>query len=257
MPGVAVFRFDASLHFANKDFFRDNVVRAIEASTRLQRLRGGGIVGAAATPDGGSTPSVSATPEPTRWRPAKDAPLAPAVFADLSILVERFEVGPGHGLAEFKEAWQQMEFGRIFSTQKLAGRVPGTDETHEEYIVLLDTDMLLRAPLDPLALGARRGVVVSAEYNYLVGTNAAFAGRFLEPHELPLLTRCGGFHIFHKEDIRRIAPLWIEFTRRVRAFAHAQPETYFSESFLRWHEQEDVSKQRPAAATAATPRPLR
>ena len=67
----------------------------------------------------------------------KHAPLAPAVFADLSILVERFEVGPGHGLAEFKEAWQQMEFGRIFSTQKLAGRVPGTDETHEEYIVLL------------------------------------------------------------------------------------------------------------------------
>ena len=63
--------------------------------------------------------------------------MAPAVFADLSILVERFEVGPGHGLAEFKEAWQQMEFGRIFSTQKLAGRVPGTDETHEEYIVLL------------------------------------------------------------------------------------------------------------------------
>ena len=67
----------------------------------------------------------------------KHAPLAPAVFADLSILVERFEVGPGHGLAEFKEAWQQMEFGRIFSTQKRAGRVPGADETHEEYIVLL------------------------------------------------------------------------------------------------------------------------
>ena len=82
VPGVAVFRFDASLHFANKDFFRDNVVRAIEASTRLQRLRGADYAAAAATPDGGSTPSVSATPEPTRWRPAKDAPLAPAAPSD-------------------------------------------------------------------------------------------------------------------------------------------------------------------------------
>ena len=103
--------------------------------------------------------------------------------------------------------------------------------------------MLLRVPLDPLALGARPGVVVSAEYDYLVGTNDAFAGRFLEPHELPLLTRCGGFHIFHREDIRRIAPLWVEFTRRVRAFAAASPEEYFSESFLRWHEREGTTEE--------------
>ena len=75
----------------------------------------------------------------------------------------------------------------------------------EEYIALLDTDMLLREPLDPIALGAAPGVVVSAEYSYLVGSEPQFARRFLDEHEVPLVVRCGGFHIFHREDIRRIA----------------------------------------------------
>ena len=124
-------------------------------------------------------------------------------------------------------------------------------DVREEFIALLDADMLLRAPLDPVRLGAARGVVVSAEYSYLVGTDTfnqthdhAFARRFVDPHELPLMVRCGGFHIFHREDIRRIAPLWVEYTRRVRAFARAEPETYFSESFLNWHQTDVGAGQR-------------
>ena len=115
-------------------------------------------------------------------------------------------------------------------------------DVQEEYIALLDTDMLLREPLDPEALGARPGVVVSAEYTYLVGTDTSFARRFLESHELPLQVKCGGFHIFHREDIRKIAPLWIEYTRRVRAFAQSDPDAYFSESFLNWHVTEGVTE---------------
>ena len=122
-------------------------------------------------------------------------------------------------------------------------------DVQEEYIALLDTDMLLREPLDPIALGARPGVVVSAEYSYLVGTDThnathdhAFARRFLDEGELPLMVRCGGFHIFHREDIRRIAPLWIEFTKRVRAFAKHDPETYYAESFLNWHVAQGVTE---------------
>ena len=123
-------------------------------------------------------------------------------------------------------------------------------DVQEDYIALLDTDMLLRQPLDPIALGARPGVVVSAEYSYLVGTNTpnathdhAFARRFLTEDELPLQVQCGGFHIFHREDIRRIAPLWIEFTRRVRAFAKASPDAYYAESFKDWHVTEGVTPE--------------
>ena len=52
--------------------------------------------------------------------------------------------------------------------------------------------------------------------------------------QVPLAAKCGGFHIFHREDLRRIAPLWLAYTREVRAFAHASPEAYLDESFLRW-----------------------
>ena len=116
-------------------------------------------------------------------------------------------------------------------------------DVKEEFVALLDTDMQLRDVIDPRALGARRGVVVSAEYSYLVGTNLTFARRFLREWELPLLVRCGGFHIFHREDLRAIAPLWVEFTRRVRAFAHASPDEYFAESFLNWHRSEGLSAE--------------
>jgi hypothetical protein len=98
-------------------------------------------------------------------------------------------------------------------------------DVKEEFIALLDTDMQLREPLDPVALGARRGVVVSAEYAYLVGTKGKFARRFLEAEEVPLAAQCGGFHIFHRDDLRVIAPLWVEFTKRVRAFAKEDMET--------------------------------
>ena len=52
--------------------------------------------------------------------------------------------------------------------------------------------------------------------------------------ERPLAAACGGFHIFHREDLRAIAPLWLRYTSEVRAFAHAEPETYLAESFLNW-----------------------
>ena len=123
-------------------------------------------------------------------------------------------------------------------------------DVREDYIALLDADMVLREPLDPIALGAKPGVVVSAEYSYLVGTDKsnathekAFARRFLDDHELPLMVRCGGFHIFHREDIRKIAPLWVEFTRRVREFAKSEPEQYLAESFLDWEKRDGVTEE--------------
>ena len=55
------------------------------------------------------------------------------------------------------------------------------EDIAEDYIMMLDGDMLLREPIDPVALGAARGRVVSAEYTYLVGTEPGrgFAERFI------------------------------------------------------------------------------
>ena len=137
------------------------------------------------------------------------------------------------------------------------------EDIAEDYIMMLDGDMLMREPIDPVALGAARGRVVSAEYTYLVGTEPGrgFAERFiatklvqrlaqvrgwpsrrpqrcpsgplphLNYHPLPtahylLPTQVGGFHIFHKEDLRKIAPLWLEYTKQVHyASAHTGSAT--------------------------------
>ena len=87
----------------------------------------------------------------------------------------------------------------------------------EEYIVMVDTDMFFRAPVDPASLGVRRGNVVSAEYTYLHGTTSGFADRFIPKELQPRLAQVGGFHMFHREDIRAIAPRF----RDGRQEAHA------------------------------------
>ena len=96
---------------------------------------------------------------------------------------------------------------------------------------MMDTDMFLRAPIDPLAMGCSRGTVVSAKYSYLYGTTSGFARHFIDESLHERLTGVGGFHIFHREDLKQIAPLWLEFTKKVRAFANAHPDEYFNESF--------------------------
>ena len=100
----------------------------------------------------------------------------------------------------------------------------------DEFVLMTDADMIFRTPIDPVALGAARGVVVSAEYTYLVGTETGFAERFIAKDLVPRLAQVGGFHIFHREDLRLIAPKWLEFTKQVRAFAAAEPDAFFRES---------------------------
>mmetsp|Transcript_2166 Transcript_2166/g.3590 ORF Transcript_2166/g.3590 Transcript_2166/m.3590 type:complete len:606 (+) Transcript_2166:33-1850(+) len=106
------------------------------------------------------------------------------------------------------------------------------DGQGDEFVLMTDADMIFRRPIDPIALGAARGVVVSAEYTYLVGTESGFAERFITKHLIHRLAQVGGFHIFHAEDLRQIAPLWLEYTKKVRAFAHSEPDVFFRESMM-------------------------
>ena len=49
---------------------------------------------------------------------------------------------------------------------------------------------------------------------------------YAHPRLTPTPLQVGGFHIFHREDLRAIAPKWLGYTRKVRALAHAQPDEY-------------------------------
>ena len=95
-----------------------------------------------------------------------------------------------------------------------------------KYIMQLDADMLIHRPLDPEALGVAPGVVLSAPYDYLVGTTSGLADVFQVKNQQHL-ARVGGVHVFHIDDIKRIAPLWLNFTERVREFSCRDPERYY------------------------------
>jgi hypothetical protein len=94
----------------------------------------------------------------------------------------------------------------------------------EEYVLFIDADMLLVRDIDPVALGARRGVVVSERVSYMIGTSNAMAANFLPPDRVALAKPVGWYHIFHRDDLKRIAPLWLEFCGKVRT----NPQLYWS-----------------------------
>ena len=116
------------------------------------------------------------------------------------------------------------------ASERSLEKMSAEEAAEDEYVLMTDADMLFRTPIDPIAYGMARGVVVSAEYTYLVGTTTGFAERFIARDLVPRLAQVGGFHIFHREDLRLIAPKWLEYTKQVRAFAAAEPETFYRES---------------------------
>jgi len=142
----------------------------------------------------------------------------------------------GHGYASYNKP---------FSVKAWLEQV----DVEEEFVLMMDTDMYLRAPIDPSGMGCSRGTVVSAKYSYLYGTTSGFARHFIDESLHERMTGVGGFHIFHREDLRQIAPLWLEFTKKVRAFANAHPDQYFNESF---HYQSPAGSPGPSPLEMAT-----
>lgn len=85
-----------------------------------------------------------------------------------------------------------------------------------EYVLVLEPDMLLRRPINCLELGVRPGVVVSAPYSYLSGTSNGMAANFIDKEAAERVEGVGGFHCFHIDDLRKVAPRWLELTKAIR-----------------------------------------
>ena len=86
----------------------------------------------------------------------------------------------------------------------------------EEFVLFIDADMLLLKPIDPVAMGAKRGTVVSERVSYMIGTSNKLAAQFLPPEAVPKAKPVGWYHIFHRDDLRQIAPRWLHYCGRVR-----------------------------------------
>lgn len=83
-----------------------------------------------------------------------------------------------------------------------------------EFVLLLEADMLLRGPIDCQALGVRPGVAVSARYEYLASATSALARTFIK--NAHLVQPIGGWACLHRDDLSRLAPLWLQLTKAVR-----------------------------------------
>ena len=93
------------------------------------------------------------------------------------------------------------------------------DALATKWIVKLDADMILRKPLTVTqgGLTAGPGVVAAGFYGYLDGVDNEMAEMFVEDAETrSRLAKVGGWEIFHAPDLARAAPLWFEYTKRVR-----------------------------------------
>ncbi|KXZ52846.1 hypothetical protein GPECTOR_8g229 [Gonium pectorale] len=96
----------------------------------------------------------------------------------------------------------------------------------EDWILVLDSDMYLRKPFYPQFFNASKGWCASADYTYMIGVNNDLAVRHIpeiEPRQDELAgprgrrgDQVGGFFFMHREDLQRVAPLWLKYTEDVR-----------------------------------------
>lgn len=88
-------------------------------------------------------------------------------------------------------------------------------------------DVVLRTPILPTDLGAEVGRPVSAGKFFLRSLTGTFAKRLLGGGAKPRLNfrggeygryadQVGGFLLIHREDLKRVAPSWLEYTERVK-----------------------------------------
>lgn len=100
------------------------------------------------------------------------------------------------------------------------------NKVEEEYILVIDADMIFVQRFDPVMMGVRPGWGVSAFFGYMKGVYNELALKHV-PEVLPRNDSlagppgrrgdmCGGFTFMMRDDLSRVAPLWLKYTEDVR-----------------------------------------
>lgn len=88
------------------------------------------------------------------------------------------------------------------------------DAKNVDWVVILDADMIIRRPIIPWELGVEKGKPVAAYYGYLIGCDNILAQLHTKHPEY--CDKVGGLLVFHIDDLRALAPLWLSKTEEVR-----------------------------------------
>eukprot|EP00198_Chlamydomonas_reinhardtii_P007590 XP_001696927.1 predicted protein [Chlamydomonas reinhardtii] len=95
-----------------------------------------------------------------------------------------------------------------------------------DYVLVLDSDMVLRRPFFVENMGPRKGLAVGARYTYMIGVANELAVRHI-PHVPPRndtlagpfgrrADQVGGFFFIHKDDLKAMSHDWLKFSEDVR-----------------------------------------
>lgn len=98
-----------------------------------------------------------------------------------------------------------------------------------EYIMVVDSDVIIRKNINPYSLGVKPGFVYTIPCPHLFGVETNFKKRFLVTENT--IDKVGGVQIFHVSDVGKISSLWFEYTKRVRDFLIEKPYLYLEETF--------------------------
>ncbi|KMT17462.1 hypothetical protein BVRB_2g038000 [Beta vulgaris subsp. vulgaris] len=88
------------------------------------------------------------------------------------------------------------------------------DAKNVDWVVILDADMIIRGPILPWELGAKKGRPVAQYYGYLIGCDNLLAQLHTKHPEL--CDKVGGLLVYHIDDLRAMAPFWLSKTEEVR-----------------------------------------
>jgi hypothetical protein len=96
----------------------------------------------------------------------------------------------------------------------------------EDWMLVLDSDMLIRKPFTYEQFKAKKGLGVGARYDYMIGVNNELAVRHV-PEVAPRNDTLagpigrrgdmvGGFFFLHKDDLKALSHGWLKYTEDVR-----------------------------------------
>ena len=87
----------------------------------------------------------------------------------------------------------------------------------EDYIAYIDADMVFRKAFTVDDLGAEKGRPVAAYYGYMKAVEKdVHMGVKQYVKNVENAQKVGGFVVMHREDLKRVAPLWLKYTAMVR-----------------------------------------
>ncbi|KAL4426165.1 hypothetical protein ABPG77_007447 [Micractinium sp. CCAP 211/92] len=100
------------------------------------------------------------------------------------------------------------------------------NEVKEEFVLVIDADMIMRTPFTAEDVGAKPGLACAAYFGYMKGVKNKLAMKhvpYVKPRNDTIAgprgrrgDQVGGFTLMHREDLRRVAPHWLKFTEAVR-----------------------------------------